>query len=58
MSDGDDNQAGESMTADDVFGLVIMVAIILIAFSLMDACRARERYLDLRDRLERIEQKR
>lgn len=46
------------MTAGDVFFLVACVGILLLLLSAIDSCKARSRYLDLRDRLERLEQRR
>lgn len=45
------------MTSDDVFWLVILVFIILFLAQTADSCHAGWRYRDLRDRIQRLEER-
>lgn len=47
----------KTMTANDVFWLVVVAFTFLIVTSWMDSCHANWQYRDLRDRLERLEQR-
>lgn len=51
------SENGERFTTKDVFYLVIMTFVFMFLTTLADSCHASFRYRDLRDRLQRLEQR-
>lgn len=55
MSDNGDNKPAMQ---DDVITAVVILMVLMTFFSMADSCTSHRHYLDLRDRLERLEQRR
>lgn len=52
-----EQRESEPISTNDVFYVVVVAFVLLFLVSMADSCHAGWRYRDLRDRLERLEQR-